>query len=39
MGHPFEIDTTFDFRDDTPEGKDPDQYSPTLRRYHKLLWS
>jgi hypothetical protein len=39
MGHPSEIDTTFDFRDDTPEGRDPDQYSPTLRRYHKLLWS
>lgn len=25
--------------DDTPSGKDPDKYSPTLRRYHKLLWS
>lgn len=33
------IDITFDFRDDTPEGKDPDSYSATLRRYHKLLWS
>jgi len=33
------IDTTFDFRTDTPTGKDPDTYSPTLRRYHKLLWS
>jgi hypothetical protein len=33
------IDTTFDFRSDVPKGKDPDQYSPTLRRYHKLLWS
>jgi hypothetical protein len=33
------IDITFDFRRDTPEGKDPDTYSKTLRRYHKLLWS
>lgn len=24
---------------DTPEGGDPDAQSPTLRRYHKLLWS
>lgn len=31
------IDTTFDFRTDA-SGKDPDAYSPTLRRYHKLLW-
>ena len=34
-----EIDITFDFRTDTPPGKDPDAYSPTLLRYHKLLWS
>jgi hypothetical protein len=33
------IDVGFDFRDDTPPGKDPDKSSPTLRRYHKLLWS
>ena len=33
------IDITFDFRTDTPPGKDPDALSPTLRRYHKLLWS
>jgi hypothetical protein len=32
------IDTTFDFRTDAA-GQDPDTYSPTLRRYHKLLWS
>ena len=32
-----EIDLTFDFRSDS-RGKDPDTYSPTLRRYHKLLW-
>ena len=33
------IDTTFDFRSDTPPGMDPDACSPTLRRYHQLLWS
>lgn len=34
-----EIDVDFNFFDDTPEGKDPDSHSPTLRRYHRLLWS
>ena len=34
-----DIDITFDFRRDTPDGKDPDTYSKTLRRYHTLLWS
>lgn len=34
-----DIDVTFDFRRDTPVGKDPDTHSKTLRRYHKLLWS
>ena len=34
-----DIDITFDFRRDTPEGGDPDKYSKTLRRYHALLWS
>ena len=33
------IDITFDVYSDTPSGKDPDSYSPTLRSYHKLLWS
>lgn len=33
------IDTTFDFRSDTLPGGDPDELSPTLRRYHALLWS
>ena len=33
------IDTTFDFRTDTPPGKDPDTFSPILRKYHQLLWS
>ncbi|MGQ0465451.1 MAG: DUF6994 family protein [Sporichthyaceae bacterium] len=32
------IDTTFDFRSDS-NGRDPDRYSPTLLRYHRLLWS
>ncbi len=34
-----DIDTTFDFRRDTPAGKDPDTHSKTLRQYHKALWS
>lgn len=33
------IDTTFNMFSDTPKGCDPDQKSPTLRRYHRLLWS
>ena len=32
------IDTTFDFRTDAG-GRDPDLFSPTLRRYHQHLWS
>src|SRR6478752_3039839 len=32
------IDVTFDFRTDATTD-DPDQSSPTLRRYHQLLWS
>jgi hypothetical protein len=32
------IDVAFDFRTDAG-GKDPDAHSPTLRRYHRLLWS
>jgi hypothetical protein len=32
------IDTTFDFRTDAGGG-DPDKTSPTLRRYHRKLWS
>jgi hypothetical protein len=34
----MDLDTSFDFRSDSPQG-DPDKYSPTLRRYHQLLWS
>ena len=38
------IDISLDLYSDTPKGKDgktldPDTYSPTLRRYHKILWS
>lgn len=36
---PNSIDISFDFRTDTPSGKDPDSFSPTLRKYHKILWS
>ena len=32
------IDIAFDFRTDA-NGQDPDSHSPTLRRYHRLLWS
>lgn len=32
------IDTTYDFRNDS-NGKDPDSHSPTLRSYHRFLWS
>lgn len=34
-----DIDIAFDFRSDTPPGKDPDRHSKTLRRYHTLLWT
>ena len=33
------IDINFNMFSDTPKGKDPDSYSPTLRSYHKILWS
>ena len=32
------IDINFDFRADS-YGKDPDVYSSTLKKYHKILWS
>lgn len=35
----FDLDTEFDVYSDTPMGKDPDSFSPTLRRYHQMLWS
>lgn len=34
----MEIDANFDFSTDA-RGGDPDSTSPTLRRYHKMLWS
>ena len=34
-----EIDITFNMFSDTPAGKDPDSFSPTLRKYHQILWS
>ena len=33
------IDINLDFYSDTPQGKDPDSHSPTLRKYHQILWS
>ena len=33
------VDITFEFHSDTPAGKDPDEFSATLRRYHQLLWT
>ena len=38
MGDDGGFDPTFDFRTEAGEG-DPDATSPTLRAYHKLLWS
>jgi len=32
------VDTTFNVHSDA-HGGDPDSTSPTLRRYHKILWS
>ena len=34
----LKIDISFDFRSDS-NGKDPDSSSPTLRSYHRFLWS
>lgn len=34
----LKISTAFDFQSDA-DGKDPDKYSPTLRAYHRHLWS
>ena len=33
------IDITDNVFTDTPEGKDPDSFSPTLRKYHHILWN
>jgi hypothetical protein len=34
----LEIDTSFNFSTES-NGRDPDSYSPTLRKYHQLLWT
>ena len=39
MPNPNQVDINFNVYSDTPEGKDPDSFSPTLRKYHKTLWS
>lgn len=33
------FDIHFNVYSDTPPGKDPDAHSPTLKKYHKILWS
>jgi len=33
------IDCNFDFYSEVKPGQDPDRYSPTLRAYHKKLWT
>ncbi|TWS26553.1 hypothetical protein FK268_04835 [Tsukamurella sputi] len=33
------LSTRIDFSEDTPPGKDSDVFSPTLRQYHRALWS
>lgn len=33
------IDVEYEFHTDTPPGKDADAFSPTLREYHRHLWS
>lgn len=33
------IDVDFNFFSEVREGQDPDSKSPTLKKYHKLLWS
>ena len=33
------IDISFNVYSDTPEGRDPDTWSPTLRKYHQILWN
>ncbi len=34
-----DVDVNFDFRTDTPRGKDPDSDSPTMKEYHRLIYS
>lgn len=39
MPNQNQVDINFNVYSDTPKGKDPDSFSPTLRKYHKILWS
>ena len=39
MENTITIDTSFDFRSDTPPSKDPDTWSPSLSRHHQFLWT
>ena len=34
----MDFDISFNFQSDS-NGRDPDTYSPTLKRYHQMLWS
>ncbi len=38
-GEGVRIDVSFNVSSDTPAGKDPDTFSPTLARYHEALWN
>lgn len=38
MRKKLDIDVDFDYRSDTPPGKDPDRASPRLKHDHQLLW-
>lgn len=33
------VDVAFEFHKNTSAGKDPDLFSPTLREYHRSIWS
>jgi len=33
------FNVSFDFYSDTPNNRDPDSHSPTLKKYHQMLWS
>jgi hypothetical protein len=37
MNVPFDLN--FDFQSEIGQNSDPDRHSPTLRKYHKILWS
>jgi hypothetical protein len=33
------VDVSFNFRSETPGTRDVDRYSPTLKEFHRILWS